>query len=139
MIRQARASDVPWVEALWVEWLEEFPLPYGDPAQVLQNQLDLFCHVAEGRRHGVALVDAECAVLLWSGQGEDLHGFGVYVAKSARGNGLGTQLVARGCEAAKAAGFKRVLVSPYTSNALAIPWLEASDFRPVQTVMVREL
>jgi GNAT superfamily N-acetyltransferase len=97
----------------------------------------LFTQILHGRS-GVVLVEPGKGILLWVGEGETLHGYGVYVKKQERNSGLGSKLLEAGFESGRVQGFKQVIVSPYHGSQ-AIEWLGRHKFEPKQVVMVREL
>jgi GNAT superfamily N-acetyltransferase len=138
MIRPATMSDLPEARALWDEWWKEEPTPGWKYENLMLLQERIFTDVVEGKREGICLIAPGAGVLLWLGLGKELHGYGVYVWPSFRLKGIGDALIEAAARTAKALGFVRVIVTPYSNNEGSLRWLQQCDFRCVQIVMVRE-
>lgn len=140
MIRDAVASDLPWVRELWALNWAEAPVRFRTWEELLGLQEAIFEGVVSGELPGVCLVSEGTGVLLWAAQRlEELCGFGVIVHPGRRGSGIGSALLEAGLQRAKEKGFRRVFVSPEAGNRRVIDWLSAEGFSTMQVVLGKEV
>jgi L-amino acid N-acyltransferase YncA len=132
-IRPAAAGDLEAVAAIYNEGIDErvatFETRRRSPAEVaawLDEELP-FVVAVDGDVVGFARVSPYSDRCVYSGVGEH----GVYVARAARGSGLGRRLLVALCEAAEAAGLYKLTSRIFSDNAASRAAHLAAGFEEV--------
>jgi L-amino acid N-acyltransferase YncA len=132
-VRPAVAGDAASVAAIYNEGIEDrvatFETSPRSPEEVAAWLSSLPFVVAErnGRVVGFARVAPYSDRCVYEGVGEH----GVYVARSARGTGIGRLLLADVCASAERAGLYKLTARILTDNAASLAVHRASGFREV--------
>jgi L-amino acid N-acyltransferase YncA len=118
-IRPARAADAVAVAAIYNEGIEDRlatfetrPRTAEEIGAWLDDGLPFLVAAAGGRVVGFARVSPYSDRCVYEGVGEH----GVYVARAARGGGVGARLLAAVCEAAERAGLYKLTSRIFTDN-----------------------
>jgi len=134
LLRAATAADVPALTAIYNEGIAEReatfetnPRSEADVAAWLEDGLPFV--VAEGAAgvEGFARVSEYSDRCVYSGVGEH----GVYVARAARGRGVGRALLLELCAAAERAGYYKLTSRIFTTNAASRAVHAAAGFDEV--------
>jgi L-amino acid N-acyltransferase YncA len=134
-VRSAVAADVDAIAAIYNEGIEDrvatfesTPRAAGDVAGWLDDGLPLLVAVsADGDVVGFARVSAYSDRCVYTGVGEH----GVYVARAARGQGLGRRLLEELAAAAEVAGIYKLTSRVFTDNAASRAAHLAAGFEEV--------
>lgn len=132
VIRPVTAADVPAVVALVTTVLAEFGLEFGVGAATDAPLFDLpGSYEGGGGRFWVAVdgdtVIGTCGVHPVSD--DDLEVRKMYLARAARGRGVGARLLAEAVRFAEARGARRLVLDTIEEMADAIRFYEAHGFR----------
>jgi L-amino acid N-acyltransferase YncA len=134
-VRPARRDDVDAIARIYNEGIadrvatfETRPRASGEIEGWLDDELPFLVAVADdGTVVGFARVAPYSDRCVYSGVGEH----GVYVARSARGRGLGPRLLAELCDAAEAAGLYKLTSRLFADNAASRAAHLAAGFEEV--------
>jgi len=134
-VRPARSDDAEAIAAIYNEGIADrvatFEVRPREPAEVaawLDDELPILVAGPDGGPIlGFARVSPYSDRCVYSGVGEH----GVYVARSARGRGLGRLLLAGLCDAAEAAGIYKLTSRLFTDNAASRAVHLAAGFHEV--------
>jgi L-amino acid N-acyltransferase YncA len=134
-VRPAVAADVDAIAAIYNEGIEDrmatfesTPRAAGDVARWLDDGLPLLVAVsADGDVVGFARVSAYSDRCVYTGVGEH----GVYVARAARGRGLGRRLLEELASASEDAGIHELTSRVFTDNAASRAAHLAAGFEEV--------
>ncbi|HEX2102749.1 MAG TPA: arsinothricin resistance N-acetyltransferase ArsN1 family A [Solirubrobacteraceae bacterium] len=134
LVRAAAPSDAAAVAAIYNEGIADrvatFETRERDPAEVadwLADGLPFLVATLDGRVAGWARVGPYSDRCVYAGVGEH----GVYVARAARGRGVGRALLAELCAAAEAAGLYKLTSRVFADNAASIAAHVAAGFEVV--------
>lgn len=133
-MRPARAGDAERIAAIYNEGIEERvatfetrPRGAGEVAEWLAGPLPVVVAERDGEIAGFARVSPYSDRCVYGGVGEH----GVYVARSARGAGLGRALLEEVAAAAQAAGLYKLTARIFTTNGASLAAHRAAGFREV--------
>jgi L-amino acid N-acyltransferase YncA len=133
-IRPATADDATAVAAIYNEGIEDRlatfetrPRDAGDVAAWLDEGLPFLVATAGGEVAGWARVSPYSDRCVYEGVGEH----GVYVARAARGGGVGRRLLAALCDEAERAGIYKLTSRVFTDNAASRAAHVAAGFEEV--------
>jgi L-amino acid N-acyltransferase YncA len=133
-IRPARADDAAAVAAIYNEGIEDRlatfetrPRTADEVTSWLSEELPFLVATAGGEVFGFARVSPYSDRCVYEGVGEH----GVYVARSARGGGLGRRLLAALCDEAERAGIYKLTSRVFTDNAASRAAHIAAGFEEV--------
>jgi L-amino acid N-acyltransferase YncA len=133
-IRPARADDAAAVAAIYNEGIEDRlatfetrPRTADEVSSWLSEELPFLVATAGGEVVGFARVSPYSDRCVYEGVGEH----GVYVARSARGGGLGRRLLAALCDEAEQAGIYKLTSRVFTDNAASRAAHVAAGFHEV--------
>jgi L-amino acid N-acyltransferase YncA len=133
-IRPARADDAAAVAAIYNEGIEDRlatfetrPRSADEVTEWLSEGLPFLVATAAGEVVGFARVSPYSDRCVYEGVGEH----GVYVARSARGGGLGRRLLAELCDEAERAGIYKLTSRVFTDNAASRAAHVAAGFHEV--------
>jgi L-amino acid N-acyltransferase YncA len=133
-IRPASVDDAATVAAIYNEGIEDRlatfetrPRPAEEVAAWLDDGLAFLVATAGGEVVGWARVSPYSDRCVYEGVGEH----GVYVARSARGGGVGRQLLDALCEEAERAGIYKLTSRVFTDNAASRAAHVAAGFHEV--------
>jgi L-amino acid N-acyltransferase YncA len=133
-IRPARADDAAAVAAIYNEGIEDRLATFetrrrsaDEVATWLSEALPFLVATAGGEVVGFARVSPYSDRCVYEGVGEH----GVYVARSARGGGLGRRLLAALCDEAERAGIYKLTSRVFTDNAASRAAHVAAGFHEV--------
>jgi L-amino acid N-acyltransferase YncA len=133
-IRPATADDATAVAAIYNEGIEDRlatfetrPRDAGDVAAWLDEGLPFLVATARGEVAGWARVSPYSDRCVYEGVGEH----GVYVARAARGGGVGRRLLAALCDEAERAGIYKLTSRVFTDNAASRAAHVAAGFEEV--------
>jgi L-amino acid N-acyltransferase YncA len=133
-IRPARADDAAAVAAIYNEGIEDRlatfetrPRTADEVSSWLSDELPFLVATAGGEVVGFARVSPYSDRCVYEGVGEH----GVYVARSARGGGLGRRLLAALCDEAERAGIYKLTSRVFTDNAASRAAHVAAGFHEV--------
>jgi L-amino acid N-acyltransferase YncA len=134
LVRAAAPSDAAAVAAIYNEGIADrvatFETRAREPAEVaawLGDGLPFVVAELDGAVAGFARVSPYSDRCVYSGVGEH----GVYVARAARGRGVGRVLLAELCAAAEAAGLYKLTSRVFADNAASIAAHVAAGFEVV--------
>lgn len=132
-IRDATAADVPRLAAIYNEGIEDRVATFetrprtDDQVAAWLDGLPLLVAEEDGHVVGFARVSAYSDRCVYDGIGEH----GVYVARAARGRGLGRALLDALAQAAGAAGYHKLTSRVFADNAASRPAHRAAGFEEV--------
>jgi L-amino acid N-acyltransferase YncA len=133
-IRSATASDAAAVAAIYNEGIEDRqatfetrPREAGDVVAWLADDLPFLVATDRGEVVGWARVSPYSDRCVYEGIGEH----GVYVARAARGGGVGRHLLTTLCEEAERAGIYKLTSRVFTDNAASRAVHVAAGFHEV--------
>jgi L-amino acid N-acyltransferase YncA len=133
-IRPATVDDAAAVAAIYNEGIEDRlatfetrPRGAGEIARWLDDELPFIVAVAGEEVVGFARVSPYSDRCVYEGVGEH----GVYVARSARGGGLGRRLLEALCDEAERAGLYKLTSRVFTDNAASRAVHVAAGFHEV--------
>jgi L-amino acid N-acyltransferase YncA len=133
-IRPATGSDAARIAAIYNEGIEDrvatfetAPRSVEDAHGWLGDELPLIVAVADGRVIGFARVGPYSDRCVYEGVGEH----GVYVAREARGSGVGRHLLEALAAAAEAAGLHKLTSRIFADNAASLAAHRAAGFAEV--------
>jgi L-amino acid N-acyltransferase YncA len=134
MIRPATTSDAEAVAAIYNEGIEDrlatfetSPRSAGDVRAWLDDGLPFLVAEREGEILGFARVSPYSDRCVYQGVGEHA----VYVARAARGEGLGRRLLEAVCDEAERAGLYKLSSREFTDNAASRAAHVAAGFHEV--------
>jgi phosphinothricin acetyltransferase len=134
MIRPARAEDAAAIAAIYNEGIEDRVATFettsrsaSDVAAWLRGPLPVVVAERDGEVVGFARVSPYSDRCVYDGVGEH----GVYVARAARGTGLGRALLDALCAAASSAGLYKLTARIFDTNAASLAAHRAAGFREV--------
>lgn len=139
-IRRALASDVEDVRRIHNEAIAEGPFAAEDEPKTREDREAWFA--AHGDRHPVWVAERAGAVVGWAcvtpwstyASHRGAVEISVYVARAARGGGLGRRLVAHVVEATRALGYRSLIARVASNNAQSLRLHEGLGFRAVGTM-----
>jgi phosphinothricin acetyltransferase len=133
-IRAAQPADAAAVTEIYNQGIEDrvatFETRLRDPSEILEwfrTGLPLLVAELEGRVAGFARVSPYSDRCVYSGIGEH----GVYVAREARGHGVGRRLLEAVADAAAAQGLYKLTSRVFTDNAPSLAAHRAAGFEEV--------
>ncbi len=134
MIRPAQAGDAEAIAAIYNEGIEDrvatfetSPRSTSEVAVWLESGLPVLVAERAGSVVGFARVSPYSDRCVYGGVGEH----GVYVARSARGEGLGRALLQALCSEAERAGLYKLTARIFDSNVASLAAHRAAGFREV--------
>ena len=134
LVRPATAGDAAAIAAIYNEGIEDrvatfetSPRSVPEVAGWLDAGLPLLVAEHEGAVAGFARVSPYSDRCVYGGVGEQ----GVYVARSARGGGIGRALLRELCSAAEEAGLYKLTARILAENAASLALHRACGFREV--------
>ena len=133
-LRPAHPDDAPAIAAIYNESIaggeatfETQPRTTDDVAGWLAADLPLLVAELDGRVAGWARVSPYSDRCVYAGVGE----YGVYVAESARGAGVGLALLTALCAEAEARGLHKLVGRMFATNAASRALAKAAGFREI--------
>lgn len=136
VVRPAATADAQAIADIYWEGIEDRMATFRttrpsaeEMAAVLSDERTRTAWVAEraGRVVGVVLVIPYADVPAYSGVGEYM----IYIAREARGSGVGRRLLEQACTAARAAGHWKLVGKLFNDNRASIALARACGFRDV--------
>lgn len=136
-IRAARADDAEAICAIYNEGIEERVATLETRTRTGDEQRAWL--ESRGERHPVVVAERGASVLGWGSLNsfnprpvyDHVADFSIYVARSARGAGVGRALLEQLTATARALGYHKIVLSAFEWNAPGIALYERAGFRLV--------
>jgi L-amino acid N-acyltransferase YncA len=136
-IRPARLDDARAICAIYNQGIEDRVATLETRLRSAEEQRDWL--EARDERHPVLVAEDEDTVVGWGSLNvfnsrsayDHVTEFSIYVARSSRGTGVGTTLLDKLMEAARAIGYHKMVLAAFDWNTSGIALYERAGFRHV--------